>query len=138
MLHFTIRDLLWLTLVGALIACWFIERLSKQKMAAEVAVQRAELAAQKAANDERTQKQWSRLLLEEAGVRDRERVVLERERGGAAQNKEVISTRTIDEKEMRLAKIEALVRHPQPGEDTLAEIADILKKRSPPKYSVPR
>jgi len=54
-----------------------------------------------------------------------------------AQKNDVISTKTIDEKEMRLAKIEALITHPQHGEDTLAQIADILKKRSPPKYAVP-
>jgi len=138
MLRFTIRDVLWLTLVGALIACWYVERSSKQNMAAEVAAQRAELAAQKAANDERAETQWGRLRLEEAGVRSREQVVFERERStqNSTQNRD--NTRKIDEKEMRLAKIEALVRHPQPGEDTLAEIADILKNRSPPKYAFPR
>ena len=47
---------------------------------AELAAQGGELAVQKAANDERAHKQWSRILLHEAGVRDRERVVLEREK----------------------------------------------------------
>src|SRR5262249_23295572 len=80
MFRFTIRDMLWLMVIGALIACWYRERSSKENMAAEIASQRVELAAQKAANDERAHKKWSRILLEEAGIRDRERVVLERER----------------------------------------------------------
>jgi hypothetical protein len=91
MFRFTIRDVLWLTVVVALAAAWTMDR---------------------------------------RAVREK----LRRE----AQNNEVISTRTIDEKEMRLGQIEALITHPQPGEDTLAEIADILKKRSLPKYAVPR
>src|SRR6478672_5295751 len=78
--QFTIRDLMCLMVIGALIACWYTERLSKENMVAELVAQRAELAAQKAANDERAHKQWSRIVLEEAGVRDRERVVVERER----------------------------------------------------------
>lgn len=45
---------------------------------------------------------------------------------------------TVHLKERDLARIEALITHPQDGEDTIAEISHILQKRELPKFAAPR
>jgi hypothetical protein len=52
MLRFTIRDLLWLTVVMALAACWYKDRLS---MATTMAAERAALAAKSKQVDARAE-----------------------------------------------------------------------------------